>query len=190
MFFSKQTNGFYPEELLEEYRKTGNLPSDLVSFTKSEYESAISCISSGGDIAYSGGKLSVINKVPTLAEKKEACKSQIDDLRVSTEKKGVSYTFSDVQDAIQLRSADDFINILGVVNTAQIMIAVGVEGTLPFRAESNTTYQLTPQDAISLGVAVSSFRQSLYQKAWQYKEAVDACKSKSAVDAVMNGMEW
>lgn len=140
-----------------------------------------------GNITYVPGSN---NSSLNLPQKREVAKEQVDTLRISTEKKGLPYSFNGVSDVVQLRDVEDFINILGIVNTAQILIGQGSVSTIPFRAQSNTTYELTPQQAIELGLAVSFFRQSLYQKAWQYKSDIDSCKTKVAVDAVLSGMNW
>lgn len=140
-----------------------------------------------GNLTYTPGSN---NGNLTLSQKKELAKDQIDVMRVVAEKNGMSYSFNSVSDVVQLRSVEDFINILGVVNTAQILLSQGSDVVIPFRAQSNSTYDLSPSEAINMGLAVSVFRQSLYQKAWQYKASVDNCKSKAAVDAVLANMDW
>lgn len=130
------------------------------------------------------------NSQITLPKKKEMAKDLIDSMRVSAERQGMSYSFNSVSDIVQLRDVDDFINILGIVSTAQVLLSKGIDEIILFRANSNTTYQLTPEEAITLGLAVSNFRQSLYEKAWKYKEDVDSCKSKIAVDSILNDITW
>lgn len=129
--------------------------------------------------------------VQTLSEIKVTKLLELGYFRDLQEALGLQYSFNGVIDTIQLRGVNDWINILGSVTQAQLAKESGVvEAIIPFRAESDTTYMLTPQEMINLGLAVSTFRTSLYQKLWEYKEAINNAKSKSAVTTIMNNLDW
>lgn len=74
------------------------------------------------------------------------------------------------------RDDTDLRNIQAVTTTAQVLS--GTQGvTLKFRDATDTTHDLTPAEVIQLGLLVQSHVQFFYEKAWTFKDAVDAMTS-------------
>lgn len=111
--------------------------------------------------------------IPPLpyAEKKVIKHREIDAIRDSKVNEGVSFVFpNNVHGTIQTRNVDDFRNIMG---TAAAAIALQrQEVTLPFRDQENRTYEMTPGEALALGLAVSSRVGEIYKTAWAHKDAL------------------
>lgn len=113
-------------------------------------------------------------------------KAQIDEWRVAAEQAGMVYAFPSGQsDVVQLRDDRDRANINGQVTTAMLLQSQGIDApVLPFRAESNTTYMLTPAQMIALGVATGQFSSQQYQIGWTLKEQVDAATTVQQLEAI------
>jgi len=125
--------------------------------------------------------------IPTLEEIKLEQNKLIDTWRVRAEQKGMPYTFptGDV-DNVQLRNERDIANVNGQVSASLVLTSQGVtEPVLFFRAESNTTYSLTPTEMVQLGMAVNQFVGRGYQIAWELKERVALAKTEEEVRLVV-----
>ncbi|UUA73107.1 DUF4376 domain-containing protein [Cellvibrio sp. QJXJ] len=99
---------------------------------------------------------------------------------------GVAFEFMpDTEDVVQTRDDRDLINISGVATNAMILKQAGIDGAvIEFRAESNTSYMLTPEQAIALGVAVAEHSKVVYAKAWQLKDQIANAGTLEEVEAV------
>lgn len=180
VYYSKSTNAFYDSEL------NSIIPSDSVAITKERHYELISAVNNGEllEIGEDGQPISVPAPKPSLDTYKNTARETIDELRKSKEEQGLSYTFPDATtDVIQLRDTRDLLNIQSLVTTASLLKASGSEEPLPFQGESNSTHMLLPDEMIEMGLAVSTYIQSLYSTAWPIKEAIDAAEDHDAVDA-------
>lgn len=123
---------------------------------------------------------------PTLDDLKAYKRVQIDEWRVQAEQKGLTYTFpGGAVDCIQLRHERDLANVNGQVSAALILHADGVtDAVIPLRAESNTTYMLTPAQVLAMGMAVNQFVGQGYQIAWTLKEQVEAATTQDMLEAI------
>lgn len=186
-YFDNTTKLFYCTEI------HGNrIPVNSLEVSEEDFKYLIERRSQGSTIEVVDGVIVALefNNVPTLTDKKQASKPIIDSLKSQREQQGFTYQFGNVQDVIQIRDERDLININGVVTTAMLMKQMNSEETLSFIAASNTTYQLTPDEVIQMGLVVSSFISSLTTKARQYKDAIDSAKSKKAVDDILASVNW
>ncbi len=122
---------------------------------------------------------------PTLDEMKKAKRTEIDQRRDDAFAAGLHYEINGQPDIVQTRM-EDKINLLGLRIEAQELKASGVtEAVMPFRAESNAEYALTPQQMIDLTNAALTHIQGIYQQSWQLKDAVDAASAREGVEAVV-----
>lgn len=98
---------------------------------------------------------------------------------------GVSYNFHGTDDVIQTRHERDLINISGLATRALLLKNDGVtQAVIPFRADSNTTYLLTPDEMLAMAAAVSDFTAQQYSEVWALKDAINAAQSVAEIDAV------
>lgn len=105
--------------------------------------------------------------------------------RMQLEKDGCPFVFGEIGDIVQTRDERDFININGVVTNAMLFKSAGVtDSVVLFRAQSDTNYQLTPDQAIALGVAVAARSVQLYSIKWQLKDAVHAAQTANEIIAI------
>jgi hypothetical protein len=98
---------------------------------------------------------------------------------------GVPFVFGSAEDIVQTRGERDLININGVVTQAILLKNAGVvEPIIQFRAQSNATYMLTPDEAINMGVTVAQHSQQVYEKAWLLKDAINAAQTIEELELV------
>lgn len=87
---------------------------------------------------------------------------------------GMPYTFGEVQDVIQTRPQDQ-VNLLAISAKAARMVAAGItEPVQEFRAASDTSYWLTPEEALTLTDAAFAHGEAIYQTSWRRKNALAA----------------
>ncbi|MCL7930444.1 DUF4376 domain-containing protein [Halomonas llamarensis] len=123
---------------------------------------------------------------PTLADLKKAKYVELEQARKDAFTAGLPYEINGQPDIVQTRLQDK-INLLGLRIEAQELTSAGItDPIMPFRAESNTGYQLTPQQMIDLTNAALAHIQQIYQQSWQLKDAVDNAESADDVSAI----EW
>jgi len=136
---------------------------------------------------YSVELLEQYNTPPkTLEQVKEQRKAAIDTWRAQAERKGLTFQFPNRQDVVQLRNERDLANVNGQALSAVLLKNQGVTGpVLGFRAESNTTHMLTPDQMIAMGLAVGSFVSRMYEIAWGLKEKVSKATTIETVEAVV-----
>jgi len=126
---------------------------------------------------------------PTFAQQQVSMATNIDTWRLRNEAKGLQYSFppSDTPDIIQLRYEQDFRNINGLVSAAIVLSGQGVtDPVFQFRADSNTSYNMTPAQVIAMGTAVSTRVSNLYEIAWKLKEQA---ASATTIDE-LNTIQW
>ena len=108
--------------------------------------------------------------------------ADIDNLRDNKIMAGVPYTFPGaVSGTIQTRSDADFRNITGFSTAALVMMGQPV--TLKFRDQEDRVHDLTPQQAVELGLAVTQALSAIYQVAWAHKDTLAALQSRLQIDA-------
>ncbi len=181
LYYSASNAGFYDDEIHT------TIPSDGVQITRVEHMALLTSQSEGKVICLgSDGKPTTKTPdLPALEVYKRQARNKIDDFRGEEEKVGMTYTFpDDVVDVVQLRDTRDLVNISSMVTSAQLLKASGFTGSIPFQALSNDTHQMTADQIIAMGLAVSAYIQSLYAKAWPIKAAIDAAADHDEVDAL------
>lgn len=98
---------------------------------------------------------------------------------------GVPFLFGENPDVIQTRFERDLINISGITVRAIILNSQGVsDAVIEFRAESNQTYMITPQQAIALGEAVADHSSQAYARSWSAKDAIEHATSVNEIEAI------
>lgn len=112
----------------------------------------------------------------------------VDRKRMSVERQGVSYTFpGQLVDVIQLRDQRDLGNVSGLATAALSLKLQGVtDPVFPFRAESNVTYNLTPDQMLEMAQTVNAYISSLYQIGWGLKQVIEAASSIEEIE----GIQW
>lgn len=121
---------------------------------------------------------------PTLDELKQEKHAEIDQHRDDAFAAGLHYEINGQPDVVQTRM-EDKINLLGLRIEAQELKAAGVtDGVMPFRAESNTGYTLTPAQMIDLTNAALAHIQGIYQQSWQLKDAVEDAETPDDIEAI------
>jgi hypothetical protein len=180
LFYSASTSGFYDDSI------HSTVPSDAVEITAEEHMDILEALSTGKVLAAGtdGKPEAVARPKASLADYKAAAKTTLDALRKAEEAKGLSYTFPDsVTDVIQLRDNRDLLNVQSQVTIAQLLKSSGSTTTIPFQGESNATHEMTADEMIAMGVAVSTYIQSLYAISWAAKASVEAATDYDGVDA-------
>lgn len=121
---------------------------------------------------------------PTLDEMKHAKRAEINQRRDEAFSSGLRYEINGQPDVVQTRM-EDKINLLGLRIEAQELKAAGVaDAVMPFRAESNAGYTLTPQQMIDLTNAALAHIQGIYQQSWQLKDAVARATTPGDFEAI------
>lgn len=128
-----------------------------------------------------------LNTPKTVQEAKSLKYLWIDARRKFVESRGLTYVFPDgISDVIQVRDERDLTNISGLSTTALILKSQGVTAPLfGFRAESNITHNMTPDQIIAMGVAVSVYVAELYKTGWTLKQLVEAAQTIEEVEEVI-----
>jgi hypothetical protein len=123
----------------------------------------------------------------TMEEAQKRKRREIEQWRKAAEAAGMPWAFpGNVQDVVQLRDERDIANVNGQTTSALILQTAGVTAaTMPFRAESDETYLLTPGQMVDMGMAVATFLASNYQKAWTLKGQLDAATTTAEVEAIV-----
>lgn len=125
------------------------------------------------------------NPEADLSQLREQKVGDFERRRIQLEKDGCPFVFGETGDIVQTRDERDFININGVVTNAMLFKSAGVtDAVILFRAQSDTNYQLTPDQAIALGVAVAARSVHLYSIKWQLKDAVIAAQTANEINAI------
>jgi hypothetical protein len=120
-----------------------------------------------------------------LVQAKAGAKQLIDLEREKRLRAGAPHTFGAVEDRVQTRFERDLVNIAGRAMDAMLLQSQNVtDPVLPFRADSNTTYLLTPTEMIAMARAVSDYVSATYQTSWDLKDAISAATTLAEVDAV------
>lgn len=111
--------------------------------------------------------------------------AEIEKLQLNVLQSGVPFLFGDVQDIVQTRSERDLINISGITLRGMLLRANAVhEPVIEFRAQSNTSYLITGEQAIALGETVAQHNEAIYQKAWALKDAITSATTLAELEAV------
>lgn len=99
---------------------------------------------------------------------------QINAARAAVLAAGAPYEFDGVADVIQTRPQDQT-NLLCIWTAAMEANAAGITDPLiEFRAASDTSYWLTPQDALAMTAAARAYGQAAYKASWDRKNALAA----------------
>ena len=103
----------------------------------------------------------------------EARQGEVEALRDAKIAEGMLYQFPDSTGTIQLRSDTDLRNVQGVASSGQSLVISGdASTTLTFRDQENSTHQLTGQQAVDMGLAVSQYVTAHYEACWGHKGAL------------------
>lgn len=110
--------------------------------------------------------------------------AQINAERQAQLQAGMPYEFPDgSQDIIQTREQDQ-INLIVIRDNAKDALVEGVtEPVLEFRAQSDTSYWLTPEQALAMTEAVRAHGYQIYRDSWDRKEALEQI-DLTATDAI------
>lgn len=120
-----------------------------------------------------------------IALLKKSKSAEIESIRAEIERTGCPFVFGTVGDLIQTRDERDFININGVATNAMLLKTAGETGAvIPFRAKSDTSYMLTPDQAIALGKAVANRATALYAIQWALKDQIAAAETAEEINAI------
>jgi hypothetical protein len=125
------------------------------------------------------------NMVFDIDAARKAKDADFEQRRVQLERAGCPFVFGEVGDIIQTRDERDFININGVVMNATLLKSAGVsDARILFRAQSDTNYQLTPDQAIALGLTVAARSTQLYATKWALKDALESATTADEINAI------
>lgn len=128
-----------------------------------------------------------IKKAPTAAELLADAKSRkqkdIETARDTAIEGGFLYEFSGTQDRVQTRQRDRE-NLMGLAVAAQQAITAGASQAFQFRAESNETYTLTPDEMLAVSTAAQEHVSAQYAHSWSLKAQIDAAKSQAELDSI------
>lgn len=131
-----------------------------------------------------------IKKAPTAAElldtAKERKQGDIVAARDVAIEGGFSYLFAGIEDRVQTRERDRE-NLMGLAVAAQQAIAAGTGESLQFRAESNTTYTLTPDEMLAVATAAQEHISAQYVHSWTLKAQISDAQSQADLDAITWG---
>lgn len=124
----------------------------------------------------------------TIEQLADDNRRELDRARDDAFATGTEFTFpGDQIDHIQIRP-EDKANLLAIAMEARDLKAAGESNpVIDFRAASNTTYQLTPNQAIAMTNAALAHVKTIYEKSWQLKDAVDGALQagdREAIEAV------
>lgn len=126
-----------------------------------------------------------VTEIELLDSARQRALQRVNAQHLRTLTAGIPYNFLGTDDVIQTRHERDLINISGLATRALLLKADGVnESVIPFRADSNTTYLLTPDEMLAMAAAVSDFTAQQYSEAWALKDAINAAQSVAEIDAV------
>lgn len=99
--------------------------------------------------------------------------------------KGFPHTFANgTTTVIQTRAEKDLIAILGTTVTAMFMLQQGMTNKIPFRSADDVTHMLDPQEAVMLGMSIQQQVAGVYQKSWDKKEELKACKTVQELESI------
>lgn len=112
----------------------------------------------------------LLNPPPTIEEVVNNKHREIDKIRDKQLAKGVPFNFPDVVGTIQTRDERDFRNILGRVVAGIVLTWQDVK--LPFRDEEDNTHELTPLQAVTMGLVASNYGTDAYKAAWAHKGVI------------------
>lgn len=108
--------------------------------------------------------------------------SEIEAARDAAINAGFTHTFKDKEDVVQTRQRDRE-NLTGLAVSAQRQ----PDKTFHFRAESNTTYELSSYEILALADAAQAHVSQQYARSWQLKAELDAAhkaKDRKAIVAI------
>ncbi|SEG44124.1 DUF4376 domain-containing protein [Billgrantia desiderata] len=101
-------------------------------------------------------------------------RTEIDQARDQAFAAGLEYEIAGEPDVIQTRPQDQ-INLLGLSAKAQRLIATGhPDAVFTFRGLSNINHELTAVEMDELALAALAHIESIYQRSWDRKDAIDA----------------
>lgn len=179
MYYSKTTGGFYTREI-----HGINMPADAVLITDKQYIDLLSAQTTGQIITGDEKgcpQAAEYKSLLTLQEVKNKKKAEIERLRDSKVASGVPYIFPDGGGIVQTRDEKDIRNIQAQVMAALILSGQPVK--LWFRSQEDVSHPMTPEQMITMGLAVYTAINAIYQASWDKKDEVEALATKEAVEA-------
>lgn len=127
----------------------------------------------------------------TLASARTRRNAEISALRDERIAEGLPHAFPAQAGTIQLRNPIDISNILGVSAAGLALMMTGDTDTLvDFRDSEDHTHQLTGQQVVVMGLAVSQFIGAQYAAAWAHKDALANLFSLPEINAYDTATGW
>ena len=114
-----------------------------------------------------------------------ARKVEVDTIRMEHEILGRKWNFNGKADVIQTRNEKDYRNLQWLATKAANSLD-DTKITLPFRAESDDTYYLTPKEMYEMCESVFDHFTALYEYGWGLKEQIDLLADKPEELAVLD----
>lgn len=101
------------------------------------------------------------------------CKRRFTRIRDYVLEKGLEVDFGEGQiDTLQTRP-QDHINLIAIQVKAQQLLGQP-DAVIRIRAESDVTYNVSPEKAIELTNSAFAFVEGIYQQSWDLKDQIDA----------------
>lgn len=151
-----------------------------IEITRDQYQEALAGIRRGLVVTVKSGFDVVPPAIPeepepsppTLTELADQKRAEIDVACYAAFAEGVAYTFGDVTDYIQIRPGDKA-NLLAIREEAKELVASGESAAvLEFRARSNRSYNMTPDEVIQMTRKAFSEGEKIYKKSWALKDEI------------------
>lgn len=121
----------------------------------------------------------------SMDKRREEKLSEIECAQSDALAAGVEFDFGPSTDSIQTRTQRDLINISGVAMRGMLLRANGnTEAVIQFRAQSNTSYMITGDQAIALGESVAQHTEAIYAKAWALKDAIQSATTLAELEVI------
>lgn len=108
-----------------------------------------------------------------LDKAKIAKKKELDYIRYQLSNGGMEWNFNGVTDVVQTRDEDKLL-LLSMYSKAKSLIDSGITDAVQiFRAESNNSYWITPQEAHDMSLQAALYIENLYITSWSLKDQVN-----------------
>jgi len=118
--------------------------------------------------AVTAAELAFYNSAVEVIKRKFA---EVNAVRESKIAAGIPFHFSDGPGTIQTRDFTDIRNIQTIVTFALILHSQGeTKPVMVFRDMEDTLHQMTPAQALEMGIYVAQHGQKIYNKSWKLKD--------------------
>lgn len=190
MHYSATLNEFLLSTRRTDYEVAGRWPADAVEVDEDTYQTYGVASAPEGKRRVSGNDgLPAWGEIPPPALDALATRKRrdMDAARDQAFAAGLPYDIAGEPDVVQTRPQDQ-INLIGLSSKAQRLLAAGdTETPIPFRGLSNINRSLTAQQMDDLTMAALAHIESIHQRSWDRKDAIDAAEKagdRAAIEAV------